>query len=135
MSKNENQLLFSARRKELIDRQLSNSEALDKAILTLSSAGLVISISFVRFIVNIETSVHTSLLFMSWALLSAAIVSTVISYLIGQKAVTDSIDISYKYYIEDDDNYENIIPLSSKINDKINIFSSFSFIFAVIIKM
>lgn len=133
MSKTENQKLFSERRKELIDRQLSNSEGQDRAILTLSSSGLVLSVSFIRFIVDLNASVYTPLLYLSWSFFSLAIVSTVFSYLIGQKAINDSIDISYKYYIEDDDNYENVVPLSSKINDKVNLLSSISFMLAVVL--
>ncbi len=132
MSKSENQKLFAERRKELVDRQLSNSEALDKAVLTLSSSGLAISISFIRYIIDLESAIKTNLLFTSWALFALAIICTITSYLIGQKAIEKSIDISYKYYIEDDDRYENVIPLSSRINDKINLLSSVFFIMAVV---
>ena len=63
MSKTENQKMFSERRRELIDRQLSNSEAQDKAILTLSSSGLVLSVSFIRFVVELDSATYTYLLF------------------------------------------------------------------------
>ena len=132
MKKTENQKIFSERRKELIDRQLSNSEGQDRAILTLSSSGLVISVSFIRFIVDLDHAIYTNLLLASWFFFALAVISTVISYLIGQKAINDSIEISYKYYIDDDDDYENITPLSSKINDKVNLLSSIAFMIAVI---
>ncbi len=132
MSKSENQKMFSERRKELIDRQLSNSEGQDRSILTLSSSGLVLSVSFIRFVVELDGAVYSWLLFASWSFFALAVVSTIFSYLVGQKAINDSIDISYKYYIEDDDNYENVIPLSSKINDKVNLLSSITFMFAVV---
>ena len=133
MCKTENQKMFSDRRKELIDRQLSNSEGQDRAVLTLSSSGLVISVSFIRFVVDLDSATHTWVLFLSWSFFALSIVSTILSYLIGQKAINDSITISHKYYIEDDDDYENFIPLSSKINDKINFFSSISFMCSVIL--
>lgn len=132
MGKTENQKMFSERRKELIDRHLSNSEAQDRAILTLSSSGLVLSVSFIRFVVDLDGADYSWLLFSSWALFALAVVSTIFSYLIGQKAIDESIEISHKYYIEDDDDYENVVPLSSKINDKINLASSITFILAVV---
>ena len=131
MSKSENQKLFSERRQELVDRQLSNSEAQDKAVLTLSSSGLILSISFIRYVVDLDSAEYSWLLFMSWAFFAWAVVSTICSYLVGQKAINDSIEISYKYYIDDDDDFENVIPLSAKINDFINLISSISFIIAV----
>jgi uncharacterized membrane protein YpjA len=132
MSKTENQKMFSERRRELIDRQLSNSEAQDKAILTLSSSGLVLSVSFIRFVVELDSATYTYLLFSSWLFFALAVISTIFSYLIGQKAINDSIGISYKYYIEDNDDYENIVPASSNINDKVNLLSSITFMLAVI---
>ena len=132
MSKTENQALFSNRRKELIDRQLSNSEAQDKAILMLSSSGLAISISLIRFVVKLETATHTWLLYGSWFLFALAAIFTILSYLVGQKAIDDSIEVSYKYYIEDNDEYENITPKLAIINDWINISSSIIFIGAVV---
>ena len=132
MSKTENQKMFTERRKELIDRQLSNSEGQDRAILTLSSSGLVLSVSFIRFLVELDTAIFSWLLFSSWAFFALAVVSTIFSYLIGQKALDDSIFISYKYFIDDDDEYENVVPCSSKINDKVNLISSITFMLAVV---
>lgn len=132
MSKTENQIMFSERRKELVDRQLSNSEGQDRAILTLSSSGLVLSVTFVRFVIDLNEAVYKWLLLTSWAFFALAVVSTILSYLIGQKAINDSIDVSYKYYIEDDDNYENVVPCSSKINDFVNLLSSITFMLAVV---
>jgi hypothetical protein len=132
MSKTENQKMFSERREELINRQLSNSEGQDRAILTLSSSGLVLSVSFIRYVVELDGAEYSWLLFSSWAFFALAVVSTVLSYLIGQKAINDSIEISHKYYIEDDDEYESVVPLSSKINDKVNLVSSITFMLAVL---
>lgn len=132
MSKTENQKMFSERRQELIDRQLSNSESQDRAVLTLSSSGLVLSVSFIRFVVELKAAVYAWLLYSSWVLFATAVISTILSYLIGQKAINDSIEVSYKYYIEDDDDYEDVIPFSSKINDKVNLVSSVSFMLAVV---
>ena len=132
MSKTDNQKMFSERRKELIDRQLSNSEGQDRAILTLSSSGLVLSVSFIRFVVELDGAAYSWLLYSSWSFFALAVVSTIFSYLIGQKAINESINISYKYYIEDNDDYENVVPLSSKINDKVNLLSSIAFMLAVV---
>ncbi len=81
MSKTENQKMFSERRQELINRQLSNSESQDRAVLTLSSSGLVLSVSFIRFVVELEAAVYTWLLYASWGLFATAVISTILSYL------------------------------------------------------
>lgn len=132
MSKTKNQMMFSERRRELVDRQLSNSEGQDRAILTLSSSGLVLSITFTRFVLDLNEAVCKWLLLTSWAFFALAVVSTILSYLIGQKAINDSIEVSYKYYIEDNDDYENVTPCSSKINDVVNLISSIAFMLAVV---
>ena len=54
--------IFDSFRDELYKRQLSNSEAYDKAILSLSSAGLAISLSFIKFIVPLEQAKYICVL-------------------------------------------------------------------------
>ena len=129
----ENYRLFSERRQELLTRQLSNSEAQDKAILMLSSSGLAISISIIRFVIELDEATNTWLLYWAWTFFAAAVISTILSYLIGQKAIDKWIDYSEKYYIEDDDDYEDLIPFWSKVNDKINFLSSIFFMLGVLL--
>ena len=51
---------------ELSKRDLSNVENLDKAILSLSSAGLGLSLVFIRNVVELAAATHVWLLHISW---------------------------------------------------------------------
>ena len=69
----------------LNDRQLSNSQMLDKAILSLSSAGLALSLAFIKTVVqaNGGTNEVTNMHFLhrSWWAFVLAIIFTLISFL------------------------------------------------------
>ncbi|MCE2400059.1 hypothetical protein J4G08_04130 [Candidatus Poribacteria bacterium] len=68
---------------ELSKRDLSNVENLDKAILSLSSAGLGLSLVFIRNVVKLAEALHVWLLHLSWLMFVLAIISTLLSYLFG----------------------------------------------------
>ena len=53
-------------RDELLKRQLSNSQILDKAILALSSAGLGLSLTFIGKGVSLAEAAQVYLLYFSW---------------------------------------------------------------------
>ncbi len=66
---------------------LSSSNQFDRAILTLSSGLLALSLAFIKDIVPLKEAQWMNLLFVSWCLLGFAILSTVISFLASQKAI------------------------------------------------
>ena len=68
---------------ELSKRDLSNVENLDKAILSLSSAGLGLSLVFIRNVVKLAEALHVWLLHLSWLMFVLAIISMLLSYLFG----------------------------------------------------
>lgn len=86
-------------REELLKRQLSNSENYDKAILTLSSSGLAISISFINFIKDISRADFIFLMSLSWAFFTLAIILSLIAYYVGNKAIDKQLDIAEDYYL------------------------------------
>ena len=92
--------IFDSFRDELYKRQLSNSEAYDKAILSLSSAGLAISLSFIKFIVPLEQAKYICVLEISWLLFLVSVVTTLLSFLIGNKGISTQIKYAEQYYIE-----------------------------------
>lgn len=67
---------------ELSKRDLSNVENLDKAILSLSSAGLGLSLVFIRNVVKLAEASHVWFLHVSWFMFVLAIISTLSSYLL-----------------------------------------------------
>lgn len=108
---NEHQRIHDELRDDLFKRQLSNSQFLDKAILTLSGAGLGFSLVVVNDVVPLTTVYHVYLLKMSWFCFGAAILSTLVSFLIGQIAIKKQLKLNYRYYIlrqEDAKNEKNL---------------------------
>lgn len=62
----ETKKIYSETRNDLLNRHLSNTEAFDKAVLSLSSAGLGVSLAFIKDIVPIHTIINIRLLYISW---------------------------------------------------------------------
>jgi hypothetical protein len=87
-------------REELLKRQLSNNEGYDKAILSLSSAGLALSLTAIRFIVPLESASYLWALKTSWFLFLLTVISTLVAYLVGNKAITKQLGIAEDYYIK-----------------------------------
>ena len=86
-------------RNELLKRQLSNSENYDRAILSLSTAGLALSITAIKFIIPLETAKHLLVLKFAWFLFFIVISTTILAYLIGNIAITKQLAIAEDYYI------------------------------------
>jgi len=86
-------------RDELLKRQLSNTESYDKSILTLSSAGLAISLTFLKFIVPVEQAVSLYLVKVSWVCFLLSITLSLIAYLISNAAITKQLQIAENYYV------------------------------------
>lgn len=126
-------IIYGEVRKDLLARQLSNSVNYDNAILTLSSAALGLSLTFIKNIVPIEKIDLLFCLFISWGLFGAAIISTIISYLVSQRAINIQLDHAYKYYIEGNDEFLNAENTCAKWTDCLNLCSGLFFIFAVVI--
>ena len=64
------------------DTESKNAESFDKAILTLASGALGLSLSFTKEIVEPQQALANWLLFLSWGGFLFAIVLTVLSYLV-----------------------------------------------------
>ena len=117
---------------EINKRMLSNSEAFDKAILSLSSAGLGISLTFFRFVVPANQAVSIEFLERSWYLFLGAIVSTLVSFAVSQQAQKKEIEHAEKYYLEDLEEYSNKNNPAANLTEALNILSGILFIFALI---
>jgi len=123
--------MFESFREDLYKRQLSNSEAYDKAILSLSSAGLAISLTFIKFVVSIEDADFLIILKSSWILFLLSIVSTVASFLVGNKAIDAQLDNAEKYYIEANRDAYNKFNIYTYLNSFVNYASGVFFVTAL----
>jgi hypothetical protein len=127
----ENRRIFEGARDHLNDASIKNSEQFDKAILSLSSAGLALSLSFTKFVKPISEAEHLWLLHSSWLCFGLAIIATVISFLTSNSAITVERDHIYKYYIEENDVYGDKKNYWGVVTFWLNRFSAIVFLVAV----
>ena len=116
---------------DLSKRDLSNVENLDKAILSLSSAGLGLSLVFIKNVVELSKASHVWVLHGSWLMFVLAITSTLLSYLFGQWALNKQREFIEKYYFEEDEDAGQKTSLASRITRVLSYVSVFTYIAAV----
>lgn len=76
----------------------SNSQSYDNLILTLSSAGLGLSIAIVKDVVALKLAIHTWMLIGSWVSFFSAIISILWSFVCGQGACRWRLQSVQDYY-------------------------------------
>ena len=104
----EHQRLHDALRDDLFKRQLSNSETLAKAILSLSSAGLGLSLLFLKYsgksdLEAIKKVVDVHLLYWSWGAFFLTIGLTLVSYVTSKIGIKKQLKLNQRYYLERDE--------------------------------
>lgn len=116
-------LLMDART-DLLKRQLSNSENYDKSIITLSTAFLGFSIAYLKDLIPSENVQCYWLIILSWYLLFGAIILTIASFVISNKAIEIELKKVEDYYLNKNDNeyYKSNL---AKITDWTNYSSGF----------
>ncbi len=90
--------MFDSFRDELLKRELSNTESYDRAILTLSSASLAVSLTAIRFVVPLESSNHIWMIKAGWLLLLFSIIMSLYAYLMSNKAISVQLKNAEDYY-------------------------------------
>jgi hypothetical protein len=127
------QRLHDAARSELLDRQRSNSESYDKAILTLASGALGLSLSFIKDILPAsEPARRVCLLYVSWILLTAAIITTVASFLLSNEAINQALRQNTEYYLKRNESAFVRTKLSRAV-DASNYASGILFVFGIVL--
>jgi hypothetical protein len=124
------QRLLAETRADLLKRQLSNAENYDKAILSLSTVFLGFSFAFLKDFVPAHLAEGLYLVYVSWIMLTAAVVTTVISFWVSQWAIDEQLKKAEDYYLRGN---EGALEKSetAKITDYINFASGALFIFGV----
>lgn len=123
--------LYVKEEEELSKRDLSNVENLDKAILSLSSAGLGLSLVFIRNVVKLTEATHVWILHISWLMFVLAITSTLLSYLFGQRALDRQREFNEKYFLEGDEDAGLQKSFASQMTRFLSYVSVFTYIAAV----
>ena len=123
--------MYLKEEEDISKRELSNVENLDKAILSLSSAGLGLSLVFIKNVVELSKANHVWVLYGSWLMFVIAITSTLLSYLFGQHALNKQREFNEKYYLEGDENAGEKVSRASQITRILSYVSVFTYIAAV----
>jgi hypothetical protein len=92
--------VYLQERKDLIKAEHSMYERFDKAILTLSAGALGISVTFINQIAPNPKVSTWGWIFTAWLSFSLSILSTLISFLVSQKACRRQIEICEKVLLE-----------------------------------
>lgn len=124
--------LHAETRKDLLTRQLSNSERFDGAILTLSTAALGLSLAFIKDVVLFEKAEVTGLLVTSWWLFGCAIVSTLLSFIASQLGIRKQLTYADKYYLHEKNEYLAKRNIPARLTDFLNYASAILFVAALI---
>lgn len=85
---------------DLNQRQMSNSETYDKSLLTLSSAFLGLSLTFIQNVVPLKTAEYLFLLYLSWGLFALTVILTIASFIYGQAVIDKLKDGAKRHFIE-----------------------------------
>ena len=123
--------LYVKEEEDLSKRDLSNVENLDKAILSLSSAGLGLSLVFIKNVVELSKANHVWVLYGSWLMFVLAITSTLLSYLFGQRALDRQREFNEKYFLEGDEDAGQQKSFASRVTLFLSYVSVFTYIAAV----
>lgn len=122
--------IFDNFRDELNKRQLSNTENYDKAILTLSSSGLAISLTFIRSIVPIDSAEYLFLVQLGWGLFLLSIIMSLVAYQLSNKAIDKEMQRAEEYYIDFRQSAFDEKNWFSSINNTLNIIIGLLFVVA-----
>jgi hypothetical protein len=86
---------------EVNRRELASADNFDKSILTLSSAGLGLSLSFLKDIGGVAVVLPWAL-YLSWVMFVLATVSTMSSFLVSARAMEHHKGLARRAYLEGD---------------------------------
>ena len=120
--------IYDSYRDTLIKGRFSNDENYDKTIITLSSSGLALSLTAIRF--AIKTTEYLFLLKAAWWLFGITIFISIIAYRLSNYALDKQLEIAEEYYLKDIENAFSKKNWYSSINDCLNIIIGITFITA-----
>jgi hypothetical protein len=129
----ERKRIYEEFRNHLLKLQMMNSENFDKSILSLSSTLLALSLAFINDIVDFKKAINTEFIKLSWVFLVGAILITLISFILSQKAIDKQLDYAEKYYLSKLDEYLNKNNIYNSLTKGSSYFSALFFIVGIIL--
>jgi len=125
--------IYDSFRDDLNKRSLSNSENYDRAILTLSSSGLAISLTFLKFLVPPDKASGIWMMQLGWICFLISIVITIIAFRVGNKAIEKQLEIAEEYYVNNNPKAFDQKNCWSMLNNCLNSFVGLLFSIALIL--
>ena len=122
--------IHDAYRDDLRKRQLSNTENYDKTVLTLSSSGLALSLTAIKFAIPLATANYVCLIQISWWLFCITIIIAIVAYWVGNKALDVQLKIAEDYYAKGIEEAYSRKNRYSDVNDWLNIIAGVAFMIA-----
>jgi hypothetical protein len=95
--------IYLDERKLLVEAQQVSYQQFDKYILSLSTGFLSLSVTFLKDIFPRLEILCRNVLVVSWTLFSASILTTLLSFLLSQKAYKRQLLITEDYYVRQDE--------------------------------
>jgi hypothetical protein len=127
----ERKKLHAELKEELFKRQLSNSDNFDKAILTYSSAGLALSLGFLKDFIPVTRADASWLLYLSWALFLVAVVITLFSFISSQIGIAKQLTLNERYYLKMDDSVLSESNFFARCTDWLTYLAGTAFVVAI----
>ena len=124
--------IYDDYRDDLKKRQLSNDENYDKTILTLSSSGLALSLTAIKFAIPLATAKYLCLIKVSWWLFGLAIFTSIIAYRVSNKALDLQLENAEEYYVKGNEEAFSKENCYSSFNNMLNKVSGSTFLIATI---
>lgn len=115
--------------------EVSSSENFDRAVLTFSSAGLALSVGFLKDFVPIQSAAAPWTLYWSWVLFTAATCATIISFLVSSQALEAQKGRAYAHYMQANDDALRSGNLWDRGTRVLNYMSAASFLLAMILSV
>ena len=125
--------IFASFEEESHKRELSNTQGYDKAILTLSSAGLGFSLLAIRFIVPWESADFIYLIVLGWFFLLASVTISLLAYQISNKAIAVELKNAQDYYLEGTEEAFNRKNRWQQCNKILNLLMGILFVVAMLL--
>lgn len=126
------QRLYEQTKAEVIAKQVANSTTYDTSILTLSSALLALSVTFIKDVVSpISSATLLPTLYLSWISFSVAIIATVASFMIGQRGYKALLEGAERYYIREELDAFNVSVVVSRRIEIANYINGAMFILGI----
>ena len=124
--------VYAATRQDLLNRQLSNSERFDNAILTLSTGSLGVSLAFIKDIVPLNSAIGIKCLRYSWWLFGAAVIFTMLSFVVSQLGIKKQLVYAEEYYLNEKKEYLNKRNMFAVFTEYFNYLAGIFFIFGIL---